>query len=1307
MATLLLSAAGAALGGGLGGSIGGIASGVLGKAAGAVLGSVIDQRLTGLGAETVDAGKVERFQVMGANEGQPLPRVFGRVRVAGQVIWSSRFLDDVTTRRVGGKGGGQSQKVREHSYSISLALALCEGKVARVGRIWADGQQLDLSGVSWRLHDGSEDQTPDPLIEAIEGPEEAPAYRGVAYVVFENLSLAEFGNRIPQFNFEVFRGAPEAFGDLPRPAALNIRGVALVPGTGEYALATVPIHVQRDKGSSIVANVNNDRGRPDLLVSLEQMQAELPAAKAVSLVVSWFGDDLRCGRCRLEPAVEHAQADGKQMPWRVSGIGRNAAKHVGRIDDRPAFGGTPADASVIQAIRHMTASGQKVMFYPFILMDILTGNGRPDPWTGASSQPQAPWRGRITLSVAPGQAGSPDKTAEAYAEIAAFFGSARPTDFTRTSDGVTYVGPEEWSYRRFVLHYAHLCALAGGVDAFCIGSEMRSLTQARDGVASFPAVDALCALATDVRAILGPDVKIGYAADWSEYFGHHPQDGSGDVLFHLDPLWSHPDIDFVGIDNYMPLSDWRDGSGHADEAAGSIYDLDYLKGNVAAGEGFDWHYPSEMARTRQERTPITDGAHGEPWVYRYKDLVSWWSLPHHNRIGGVREGNPTRWRPRAKPIWFTELGCPAVDKGTNQPNVFHDPKSIESFFPYFSNGGRDDLIQQRYLQASYAHWLDPAHNPVSDVYGGPMLDLDRCYVWAWDARPWPDYPNRVETWLDGANYPRGHWLNARVSLPSLGEVVTEICDRAATPRVDVSDLHGSVTGYLVSDVESGRQSLQPLMLAHAFDSFGRDGVLAFSLRHGRMGVVLSPEQLVATEGEATLELTRAAALEATGRVILSYVRGDADYQTGAAESVAADVVESDASRSSVALTLSDDEARGVADRWLSEARVALSTAQFQLPLSMLGVTAGDVIGLSSSKGVESYRVDRVEEFSRRVVTAVRVEPGLYRAPIRAATLGRSRFFVAPSPAHVEFLDLPLLSGDEVPHAPHVAATKSPWTGSMAVYSAPNDFGYSLNREILRPATIGETMNPLPTAEAGLWSRARLKVRLTSGLLQSVEEADVLNGANVAAVRVGGEGDWEVMQFATARLVARGEYELGALLRGQAGTDGVILGELPAGADFVLLDSAVVQIEHGLSARGLLRHYRTGPLTRAYDDESFEHVALSFEGVGLRPYRPAQLKATMASNGDVTISWMRRTRVDGDNWSGREVPLGEEKEFYHVRVMDGSRVVREFYPNLNHQIYSADEKSSDGTEIGFGVEVAQLSDRFGSGPYARLNFLADE
>ena len=49
----------------------------------------------------------------------------------------------------------------------------------------------------------------------------------------------------------------------------------------------------------------------------------------------------------------------------------------------------------------------------------------------------------------------------------------------------------------------------------------------------------------------------------------------------------------------------------------------------------------------------------------------------------------------------------------------------------------------------FAHWNDPANNPESDVYGGRMVDMARAHVWAWDARPWPDFPSRLETWIDG------------------------------------------------------------------------------------------------------------------------------------------------------------------------------------------------------------------------------------------------------------------------------------------------------------------------------------------------------------------------------------------------------------------------------------------------------------------------------------------------------------------------------------------------------------------------------
>jgi len=1301
MATLLLSAAGAALGGSMGGSVLGMTAGVIGRAAGATLGAVIDQKLTGLGAEAVETGRVERFRVMGGSEGAPIPRVFGRVRVAGQIIWSSNFLEHVSTSRVGGKGGGrQSQKVREFSYSVSVALALCEGEVARVGRIWADGQRLDLSGVVWRLHAGSEEQLPDPVIAAIEGAEAAPAYRGTAYVVFEDLDLTPFGNRIPQFNFEVFRRPNGPRDGAPRPPSADVRGVALVPGTGEYALATEPVHVSHGKGQTVVANVNNDRGRPDLVVSLEQMQAELPAAKAVSLVVSWFGDDLRCGRCTLQPAVEQAEKDGKEMSWRVAGVGRFSAKLVSRIDGRPTFGGTPSDASVVQAIRHMRESGLSVMFYPFILMDILQGNGLGDPWTGAADQPRVPWRGRITLSVAPGRPGSSDKTAAAAAEVDSFFGTARASHFARSGDEVVYSGPEEWSYRRFILHYAHLCAAAGGVAAFCIGSEMRSLTQIRDSADGYPAVRALRELAADVRSILGPDAKIGYAADWSEYFGHQPGDGSGDAIFHLDPLWAHPDIDFVGIDNYMPLSDWRDGDDHLDAPAGSIYDLDYLRANVAGGEGYDWYYGDRAGRDAQVRLPIVDGAHGEHWIYRYKDIRNWWANPHHDRVDGVRRATPTAWSPCSKPIWFTELGCPAVDKGTNQPNVFSDPKSSESFVPYYSSGAADEFIQHRYLQAMYAHWNDPAENPVSPVYGAPMVDMSRAFVWAWDARPWPDFPDRLETWVDGLNYHLGHWIDARVVLPSLGEIVAEVADRSGLDAIDVSGLHGCVTGYQIGAVESGRQSLQPLMLAYGFDSRSEGGNLAFAGRDGRVAAVVDEGQVVAAGKRPARSALRAPNAEALGRAGLEYVRADFDYQTGAVEAVSPDVAEPAIGMSSLPIVLAQGAALAIAERWLAESRVARESVEFELPPSRLAISAGDTIRFEAAGQAALYRVDRLEDHGTRAVTAVRIEPAVYRAPRIEIAPIQARPVAVAGPVHAEFLDLPLLTGQESPHAPHVAVTKTPWAGSVAVYSAPEDFGYELNREILRPATMGETLSTLPARNSGVWTRDPLRVRLASGVLNSAGRNEVLNGANAAAIR-SGSSDWEVIQFADAVLVGPREYLLRDLLRGQAGTDGVMPAVWPAGSDFVLLDAAVAQLELPAGARGLDRHYRIGPALRGYDDASYLHVIEAFRGVGLRPYRPTHLSARRLADGGVDIRWVRRTRVEGDSWEGAEAPLGEDRELYSVTLRRNGAVLRTFDPTSPRQVYSPAEQASDGGPGRFEIEVAQVSDRYGPGPGARL------
>ncbi len=1288
MATLLLSAAGAALGGAVGGSVLGLSGAVIGRAVGATLGRVIDQRLMGAGSEAVEAGRVERFRLMGASEGVSLGPVWGRVRVAGQVIWATRFNETVTSSG-GGKGAPQP-KVNQFSYSVSLAIALCEGVIGGVGRIWADGVEIEPVTLNLRVYAGAEDQLPDPKIEAVEGAGFAPAYRGIAYVVIEDLDLAAFGNRVPQFSFEVVRRAKGAVDDL----AGVVKAVAMIPGTGEYALATSRVHFKEGVGSRTSANVSTSSGKTDLATSLDQLRRELPAVSSVSLVVSWFGSDLRCGDCVVQPKVEQSLRDGEGMAWRAGGIVRAAAAEVPRVGGVSIYGGSPADQSVIEAIQAIRAGGQEVMFYPFILMEQLAGNVLPDPYSGGVGQPVLPWRGRITGSLAPGLAGTPDRTAAADAQVAAFFGAAAPGDFAVSGGQVVYSGPAEWRYRRFILHYAHLCALAGGVDAFCIGSEMRGLTQLRGAADTFPAVQALRVLAGEVRTILGPAVKISYAADWTEY-GAYSADGN--LYFPLDALWADAAVDFVGIDNYAPLSDWRDGDAHADAGFGSMHNLAYLAGNVAGGEFFDWYYDSPEGEAAQNRKPIEDGAFGEPWVFRVKDLAGWWGNAHHPRTGAVRSAVPTGWVPRGKPIRFTEYGCAAVDKGTNQPNRFLDARSSEGGLPRASDGRRDDVVQQQYYRAYARHFGDPVNNPESDVYAGSMVDMDRAHAWAWDARPFPAFPADAVRWQDADNYSRGHWLNGRASSAPLDAVVAEVCARSGVTAVDVTRLEGVVRGIVPEGQGTARALVQPLMLAQGFEALERDGVLRFRRRGEGAPVVLDPAALVAQDG-GDIEALRAPEAEQAGAVRLVYVEAEADFALRQAEAVFPDEVALGISQTELPLVLTPAEARGVAERWLAEARVARDGVRFALPPSAGRIGPGDVVRL----GETQFRVDRLDAAEYLQAEAVRIERSVYTPSDAVEERVVPKPFAPPVPVDAVFLDLPLLTGDEVPHVPHVAVAAQPWPGSVAVWSAPGADGFALNTLVSAPSFVGVTETALFAAAAGRWDRGpALRVRMASGTLSSAAQLSVLNGANVMAIGDGSADTWEVFQFSEAALVAPQTWDLSLRLRGQAGTDALMPAAWPAGSTVVLLDGRPRQIELAYASRGLARTYRIGVAARGFDDPDVVELSAAFEGIGLRPLAPVHLRITV-SGGDTELRWVRRTRIDGDSWLSSDVPLGEDREAYLVRVIQGTSVRREVEVATRNLVYTGAMKAADGVSGAFQFAVAQLSDRFGTGLFRSID-----
>jgi hypothetical protein len=475
--------------GGLGGAIGG----GFGRIVGGALGGAIDRGLVSSLEPTRQRGpRLETLKVQSSADGAPMSCVFGRARVTGQVIWAARFLERRNESR-GGKGGSRTA---EYDYSLSFAVAICEGPIDGVGRVWADGQPLDLSGVTMRVHRGASDQMPDPLIEAVEGA--APAYRGTAYAVFEDLPLTRFGNRPPQLGFEVFR-RPQGEG-----LENKLEGVCLIPGAGEFVLATETVLRREGLTRTRAENAHNGEGRPDLEVSLDQLQAQCPNLKRVSLVIGWFGDDLRAGHCTVRPGVERRDKPTEPQVWSVAGLDRSEAHLVSQAGGAPAYGGTPSDGSVRQAVAALKERGWAVTLYPFVFMDIPADNDLPDPY-GDARQAAHPWRGRV----------KGDDGAAATAQIAALFG-----------------GAGDWGLRRLALHYAALAAETGA-EGLLIGSEMRGVTWTRDTAGAHPAVAQYQALAAECRVIVGPDVELSYAADWSEYSGL--QSASGDVVFHLEP----------------------------------------------------------------------------------------------------------------------------------------------------------------------------------------------------------------------------------------------------------------------------------------------------------------------------------------------------------------------------------------------------------------------------------------------------------------------------------------------------------------------------------------------------------------------------------------------------------------------------------------------------------------------------------------------------------------------------------------------------------------------------------------------------
>ncbi len=215
MAALVLGLAGSAIGGST------MVTGALGISAamGASLGWSLGSMLGGMlgPKQKIEGPRLQDGKVQASTHGQVIPIIYGSYRTAGNIIDFSGMREHAKKER--------SKKAKTvmttYSYECDVAVGICAGTIGGVRRIWANNELIysvaedaDLATIqasnnaagNIKIYTGSETQLPDPTLEALHGAGNVPAYRGLAYIVISRIWVEKYGNRLPNFEFEVVGG---------------------------------------------------------------------------------------------------------------------------------------------------------------------------------------------------------------------------------------------------------------------------------------------------------------------------------------------------------------------------------------------------------------------------------------------------------------------------------------------------------------------------------------------------------------------------------------------------------------------------------------------------------------------------------------------------------------------------------------------------------------------------------------------------------------------------------------------------------------------------------------------------------------------------------------------------------------------------------------------------------------------------------------------------------------------------------------------------------------------------------------------
>ncbi|WMT84626.1 glycoside hydrolase TIM-barrel-like domain-containing protein [Wolbachia endosymbiont of Listronotus oregonensis] len=646
-------------------------------------------------------------------------------------------------------------------------------------------------------------------------------------------------------------------------------------------------------------------------------------------------------------------------------------------------------------------------------------------------------------------------------------------------------------YNKFIEHYASI-AKQTKVEGFIIGSEFVELTKIRDEKGNYPAVAELVKLAKQIKLDLGKEVTVTYAADWSEY---HSYDG----WYNMDELWSSQYIDVVGIDAYFPLTDGPEPP--------FGYSAEDVMGGWSSGVGYDYFY--DYSKSEPEKVKYNDSR------YAWKNIEKWWSETHINP-----GGSKTKWQPKMKKIWFTEYGFPSMNGCTNEPNVFVDKGSIESKYPRYSNGEVSFLSQKIAIEGTLKKWQS------SEM-------VEKMFLWAWDARPFPYFPNLCDVWTDCHNWQTGHWIQGKLSQLNISDVLLDLLQKTGlkSNQFDTGGVKGLLSGYVINDQQPVRSIIKMLQSCYFFDVVEQGSKLKFVQKGRGVTTVMPIGETVFSNNSKLVNISQ---LDLNNKVNVVYFNRnfgypiDVKYAELPKQGTAATV--------EIPLIMEEGEAQNIAEVLLYSSWQERNIYNFKLPIKYAWLAPSDVITILDGEKKHTVRIIKTKFESMSIqVSGVGYDSSIYKLSFPST---RSLMLKEYPPSHisktiVEMIYLPHVKGNIASFT--LIGEERNWKGAT-LFISYNDKDYKPIASTNKQSTYGYVME---STDEGLVIVLRF-----GKLLGIIDSNSALIGK-------------EIVKFQSTKLIDKNKYKLSNLIRGQEGTKEY---EHTGGEKFTLLDDSIISFE---------------------------------------------------------------------------------------------------------------------------------------------------